>query len=473
MHLLQYIHWDPDPTIFGLRFRWYGLLFASSFFFGYIIFKRFWAKERLPEKWLESLTIYTAVSTVVGARLGHCFFYDPGYYLANPIDIFKIWEGGLASHGAAVGIILGMYIWSRRIGKRNVLWILDRIVIGVALSGLTIRVGNLMNSEILGKPTTASYGFVFPQADQGEALRAKWEGDQVAIEYRATPSPDARLFEFYRSTNDSLYQQLAVPPVLVPPTAGMESQAVKLRDISPGTKAGIHYLSAEKGNKPPFQVPNADSLHPRIAYFEDPFAADKAAFGGRWEGDKVHLKFDMRGLVRTDATRGVLLLRSDGGSDWVTIHKGVLGGSPRQLVLDTLDFPAGIPNPHYKLVVKEDESHLVARQPAQLYEAGAYTLIFIFLLWFYYRHDGKVPLGRFFGLFLILVFGMRFLIEFGKEEQAEFMEGAVLNMGQVLSVPFVLLGVFFTVRSYRNPQLPGPLSAEDEALVQAQENKKK
>jgi prolipoprotein diacylglyceryltransferase len=341
-----------------------------------------------------------------------------------------------------------------------VLWILDRIVIVVALSGLTIRAGNLMNSEILGKSTTASYGFVFPQADQSEALRARWDGDQVALEYRPNPSRDARRFEFYRSTNDSLYQRLPLEPVLIPPSTNGEVHGAKLRDPAPGTKGPIHYLSAESGGKPALEVTNGDSLHSRTAYFEDPFAEGKVAFGGRWEGEQVHLKFDMRGLIGTDVARGILLLRSNGDENWTAIHRGVLGGNPKQLALDTLDTPTGIQNPHYRLVVKEDESLLVARHPAQIYEALAYTVIFIFLLWFYYRHDGKIPLGRFFGLFLIMVFGMRFLIEFAKEEQAEFMEGSIINMGQLLSIPFVLLGIYFTVRSYYKPKLPDPVPAE-------------
>ncbi|MEY3443850.1 MAG: hypothetical protein RLZZ519_2131 [Bacteroidota bacterium] len=457
MHFLQYIHWDPDPSIFGLPFRWYGLLFASSFFFGYIIIKRFFTKEGVPENWLESLTIYMAISTVVGARLGHCFFYDPDYYLAHPIEIFKIWEGGLASHGAAIGIITGLYFWTQRVSKRNVLWVLDRIVIVVALSGLTIRLGNLMNSEILGTPTTASYGFVFPRADQGEALRAKWEGEQVDLTYLPQGSSDARSFEVYRSTDDSNYTRLAIAPLLFPPGNPKENNTAKFRDTAPGTKAGIHYVTAEKGAKPALTSQNGDSLNPRMAYFEDPFSVERTAFAGRWEGEKVHLKFDMRGLFPGDVSRGTLLLRSSGDDNWTVIHRGVVGGNSQKMVLDTLDSPEGIKDPHYRLVLKEDEILLVARHPAQIYEAGAYTIIFVFLLWFYYYHDGKVPLGRFFGIFLVLIFGMRILIEFAKEEQAEFMTGSVLTMGQWLSIPFVLLGIFFTIWSYTHPKFPAPI----------------
>ncbi|MFN8394049.1 MAG: prolipoprotein diacylglyceryl transferase [Bacteroidia bacterium] len=461
MHLAYFIHWDPDPSIFGLPFRWYGLLFASSFFFGYILMSRWFKREGVPDKWLESLTIYMALSTVIGARLGHCLFYDPQHYLSNPIEILKIWEGGLASHGAAIGIITGLALWTRFVSHRNVLWILDRIVITVALSGLTIRAGNLMNSEILGKETTSAIGFVFPRADQGEAIRAKWDGDQVELAYHPVGMPIERSFDFYRSTDDSIYHLLPVEPVRVPAGELREDLAAKVRDTAPGTKGHLHYMSAEHSAKAPLVAENADSLHPRKAYFEDPFPADKVGFAGRWEGDKVHLRFDMRGLVNANSSHGTVLLRGDGKGEWTVIHRGVLSGNPSMLVLDTLDTPGALAEPHYRLVIKEDESLLVARHPAQIYEAVAYTIIFLFLWWYYDRLDAKVPLGRLFGMFLVLVFGMRILIEFAKEEQAAFMEGGVLNMGQLLSVPFVLAGAYFIVQSFRNPKFPGPVAAEE------------
>jgi prolipoprotein diacylglyceryltransferase len=452
MHFLQYIHWDPDPSIFGLPLRWYGLLFASSFFFGYILMNRIFKLEHAPHNWLESLTVYMALSTVIGARLGHCLFYDPGYYLSHPLEILKIWEGGLASHGAAIGIITGLLLWSRRVSKRSVLWILDRIVIMVALSGLTIRAGNLMNSEILGKETTASYGFVFPRADQGEAIRAKWEGEKVELTYNPTPINQARQFDFYRSSDEKVVHLVNTAHIGVP--AGNLRQPLKLTDANPGTRGHLRYVSAEVSDKPATTVSNGDSLHPRTATFSDPFAEGKLAFGGRWEGDMVHLKFDMRGMVSGGSSRGTMLLRSAGNGDWNVIYRGVLDGNPKAMVLDTIDNPGSIENPEYRLIVKEDESLLVARHPAQIYEAVAYTIIFVFLLWLYYRKQGKLPLGQHFGIFLVLIFAMRFLIEFGKEEQAEFLMGSPLNMGQLLSIPFVLAGIFFIVRSIRNPKFP-------------------
>jgi prolipoprotein diacylglyceryltransferase len=456
MHSL-FIHWDVEPSIFGLPFRWYGLLFASSFYFGYVLMKRIFRKEGVPEHWLESLTIYMALSTVIGARLGHCLFYDPGYYLSHPIQILKVWEGGLASHGAAIGIITGLILWSRRISQRSVLWVLDRVVIMVALSGLTIRSGNLMNSEILGKETEASYGFVFPRADQGEALRAKWNADDVQLTYSPNPIRQARSFEFFRTTDDKIVHRIATNEVIIPP--GEVKRPATFVDKAPGTRGHIRYFSAETANKPALEISNEDSVHPRLASFIDPFSKDKVVFAGRWEADQMHLKFDMRGLFPPGTVRGTLLLRGDGLGDWEVIHKGVLGGDGGKMVLDTMDNPVGLTNPVYRLVVKEDESTLVARHPAQIYEAVAYSIIFVFLLWLYYRKDGKLPQGQHFGIFLVLIFTMRFLIEFGKEEQAEFLVGSPLNMGQLLSIPFVLAGLFFILRSIQKPTFPDPVPA--------------
>ena len=112
------IVWDVDPWLvrfsdsFGIR--WYGLLFALTFLVGYILFLRFFKKEGLSDELLDQLTLYIAIGTVVGARLGHCFFYDSGYYFKHPLEILKIWEGGLASHGAGIGIILALYLFVRK-----------------------------------------------------------------------------------------------------------------------------------------------------------------------------------------------------------------------------------------------------------------------------------------------------------------------------------------------------------------------
>ena len=258
--LVNAITWNVDPDIvsfWGLTIRYYGLLFAASFFFGYLIMQKIFKKEGLTIELLDKLTVYMAVGTVVGARLGHCLFYDPSYYLQNPIEIIKIWHGGLASHGAAIGILIALYYFAKK-NKKPYLWILDRIVIVVALAGFFIRMGNLMNSEIYGIPTELPWGFIFVRA--GETI---------------------------------------------------------------------------------------------------------------------------------------------------------------------------------------------PKHPTQIYEALSYLLIFVLLYFIYNKKGTKVKQGLIFSLFLILLFSVRFFIEFIKEVQVEFEQTMSLNMGQWLSIPFVLLGVVLLIRSYR------------------------
>ena len=160
---LQIIPWNVDPEIFRIgnfAVRWYGLLFASGFVFGYYILKRIFKNEGFGDATLDRLTVYVAIGTIVGARLGHCFFYEPAYYLARPVEILKIWHGGLASHGAAIGILLALWLFARK-ERKPFIWAIDRVVIVVALAGALIRLGNLMNSEIYGVETTLPWGFVF------------------------------------------------------------------------------------------------------------------------------------------------------------------------------------------------------------------------------------------------------------------------------------------------------------------------
>jgi phosphatidylglycerol:prolipoprotein diacylglycerol transferase len=162
MHLLI-VPWDPNPEIFRIgsfAIRWYGLLFASCFLFGYMIMRKMFKNEGLGEIVLDRLTIYMAVGTIVGARLGHCLFYEPEFYMRHPLEILYIWHGGLASHGAAIGILIALGVFEIK-EKRGYAWVLDRIAVVVALSGFFIRMGNLMNSEIYGVETTVPWGFVF------------------------------------------------------------------------------------------------------------------------------------------------------------------------------------------------------------------------------------------------------------------------------------------------------------------------
>lgn len=161
LHLV--IHWNPHPEIWPgvLPVRWYGLLFMSGFVFGYQILKRFWIKEGRPIEDLDNLSLYVGLGTILGARLGHCLFYEPAYYLNHPMEMLKIWQGGLASHGAAILIPLALWVYARQHPSYSFWWVIDRLVVVVALAGGLIRLGNLMNSEIVGAPTSLPWGFVF------------------------------------------------------------------------------------------------------------------------------------------------------------------------------------------------------------------------------------------------------------------------------------------------------------------------
>jgi prolipoprotein diacylglyceryltransferase len=173
--MLNFIIWNVKPQILDLgtfELRYYSLLFALAFVIGYIIMLWMLKREGLDVSFMEKLTIYVVLSTIIGARLGHCLFYEFDYYSQHPLEMILPWRGtigkdfrftgyqGLASHGAAVGILIGMYLFSRKT-KLPYLWSLDRLAILVALAAFMIRTGNLMNSEIYGKHTNDDSGFVF------------------------------------------------------------------------------------------------------------------------------------------------------------------------------------------------------------------------------------------------------------------------------------------------------------------------
>lgn len=149
-----------------LHLRWYGLLFASGFLIGYFIVQAMFKKEDLPERWLDSLLIHLMLGTVLGARLGHVFFYDWSYYSKHLAEIPAVWQGGLASHGGLIGIMVALWLFSRRVAKKPMLFIIDRVAVPTALAGTLIRLGNLMNSEIVGLPTDKPWGFIFLRLDE-------------------------------------------------------------------------------------------------------------------------------------------------------------------------------------------------------------------------------------------------------------------------------------------------------------------
>lgn len=172
MSELAYITWDANPMLIDsfVQIRWYGLMFALGFWIGTNIVARMFKRDNAPESWLGWLLIYTVLGTLIGARLGHVFFYEWDWYSAHPEHILRIWEGGLASHGGTIGVMLGVFAFSIFQTKRNPLWTFDRLVIPIALVGAMIRFGNLMNSEIYGHPTDLPWGFIFVRGHEFPGL---------------------------------------------------------------------------------------------------------------------------------------------------------------------------------------------------------------------------------------------------------------------------------------------------------------
>ena len=164
---MEHFIWNMNPVAFSfgsVRVFWYGILFASAILAGLEFMKWVYRTEGKNEEDLESMFLYITIGIVVGARLGHCIFYDPSYYLANPMKIFAVWEGGLASHGGGSGVILALYLFAKKY-KLNYLWLLDRVAIPTALFGFFVRMGNFMNSEIVGKPAEVPWAIVFERVD--------------------------------------------------------------------------------------------------------------------------------------------------------------------------------------------------------------------------------------------------------------------------------------------------------------------
>ena len=277
------IHWHMNPELFSIgsiSLRWYSLLFVSGFILGWFIFKGFFKRERIPETLLDPLLYTLLIGTIVGARLGHCLFYQPDYYLGSWEgfkEIFMPWKGGLASHGGTIALVIAMWWFARHYGRKHdfdFVWIVDHLAIAVCFAACFIRLGNLCNSEIYGDVTSLPWGFIF--------------------ELRGETEP---------------------------------------------------------------------------------------------------------------------------------------------------------------------------KHPTQLYEALSYLILGVVLILLYkYRLD-KMYRGTFIGLFFTILFGMRFLIEFIKEPQVGFEEDMVLNMGQWLSVPFILLGIGFLVYSF--------VKKEPAAIVHPEKSKAK
>ncbi len=267
--VFDFITWTVKPEIFSLgpiSVRYYGLFFAIGFMLSYNLMEKMFKWEKIPLPWLEKLFIYVVVATVLGARLGHVFFYGWDYYSQHLGEILMVWKGGLASHGGAIGIVIAIMIYSKKVSKKSPIWALDRVVVPTAMTAFFIRMGNLMNSEIYGHATDLPWGFRFV---------------------------------------DNFYEWLhGAEPIMTQP------------------------------------------------------------------------------------------------------------------------------------------SH-----PTQIYEALAYLALFGLLLWMYWKTDAKDRTGLIFGVFLIGTFLSRFFIEFVKQNQESFEADMALNMGQWLSIPFVLAGIYFIYKA--------------------------
>lgn len=188
--LLNYITWDVNPEIFrigAIAVRWYGLFWAIGIYATLLITTKIFKHEKLPEVWVDKLFIYTVMGAILGARLGHCFFYEwklvaepitflgitfnyENHYLSHPWELLYIWRGGLASHGGAIGILIAMILFNKNVSKKGINWIFDRLLIGVCLCGASIRFGNLMNSEIYGSATSLPWGFLFVRTGETQPM---------------------------------------------------------------------------------------------------------------------------------------------------------------------------------------------------------------------------------------------------------------------------------------------------------------
>lgn len=161
--------WDADPTIFtfgnGQGPRYYGLMFALAFLVGYSLMRRVFARVGIKEEVLSSLLYHVIFGTIIGARLGHCLFYEPEKYLSKPWEMLFIWQGGLASHGGTIGVCLAVWLFHRNNRDISYMWLADMMAPAIAFGAACIRTGNFFNSEILGKPSTVPWALIFKRVD--------------------------------------------------------------------------------------------------------------------------------------------------------------------------------------------------------------------------------------------------------------------------------------------------------------------
>ena len=164
---MDHFIWNVNPNIFEIgpvQLHWYGLLFVGSFFLGLMLLQWVYKREGKDPSVLDNLLIYVMVGAVIGARLMHCFAYEPDFYLSHPLEILKVWKGGLASHGGLLGVLIALYVFSKKYNE-SYMWLISRIAMPGALTAAFVRFGNLFNSEILGLPTDKPWAIIFPRVD--------------------------------------------------------------------------------------------------------------------------------------------------------------------------------------------------------------------------------------------------------------------------------------------------------------------
>lgn len=191
-------------TITTFQPRWYGFLFACAFIAGYAVTFRMFSHAGRTQEEMDRLLMYVLVATIVGARLGHVIFYNPDFYLRNLHLVPQVWTGGLASHGAAIGIIIAMYLYTKKTHRMTFFWLADRVVPAVAIGGMFIRIGNFMNSEILGKATDLPWAVIFEIAPAlTEAERAMPRHPSMLYESVLCVIVFAVLIYIYRKYNNN------------------------------------------------------------------------------------------------------------------------------------------------------------------------------------------------------------------------------------------------------------------------------
>ncbi len=350
MQTLLTITWDMDRGLdLGfITLRYYSLLFASGFILGYLIMKRMFKEAGIGLEKLDTLLTYIVVATIVGARLGHVFFYEWDYYAQHPVEILKVWKGGLASHGAAIAIVIAVIMYSRKVLNKSSLWMLDRLVITVALAACLIRIGNWFNSEIYGKIENSVFETVYLNPARERIMDA---------------FPYVKDVKFERANGELVTDSIFYPVYDIRIVTDTEISDPMNTEFDLYNKLS-HYM-------------NSLDRESKNIIFPPDFEPD----------------FHIRGTP------------------------GVFFG-----------FAYGVP-----------------RHPTQLYEALAYFIIFLILYRIYLVQNLSLRRGFIFGLFLILVFGFRFFIENYKEVQVSAELGENLNIGQKLSIPMVVVGLFFSV----------------------------